>query len=203
MRQAEILFSKGDYITAEDLFAQVGAVKGFKFAEAASMRQARCLYEQEKYAAAGKLYWDIPRRFPETTEYNSAILSGAKCFYLTGDYKTAQSGFEIIAKRDVPEAAEATQWIARSLLKQSDPEQALRVLDQAIRKRRNGEKAPELLIAKADALYDIPARRSEAIRAYSEFAERYPSNEMAPQALYMAALTSLESQQHAEAKSFS
>lgn len=203
MRQAELLFAKGDFGPAQSLFAQVGVVKEFALADTALLRQARCLYELGKHEEAGKVYWDVPRQFPETKHYDTAVLAGAKCYFLIGKYSAARNGLEIVAKRDVPEAVEAKQWIARAYLKEQNPDKALEVLNDAIKQHAESAALPLLVLARIDALYEIPNRRRETVPLYADFALKNPKHELAAQAQYMAALTALESDNHAAAKAHS
>jgi len=203
MRQGEVLFTRGDYAHAQALFAEVAAVLKYPLADVAMLRQARCLYEQGEYANAADVYREIPRRFKGTKHYATAVLAGAKCFYLNGNYETARSGLEVVAKRDVPEAAEASQWIARSYLKQDQANEALKVLDMAIRRHAGSPHLPQLLLARADTLYEIPERRPETIALYAAFTLKYPADPLSSQAQYMAALTSQGLDQHETAKQHS
>lgn len=200
MRHAELLFATSNFDEARGLFAQVSADKDFTFADTAMLRQARCLYELQKYDEAGNLYWNVPREFPKTRNYDTAVLAGAKCFYLVGKYAHARSGLENVAKRDVPEAAEASQWIARSLLKENNPQQAIKVLDEAMAKHTASAAYPQLVLTRIDAIYEIADRRKETIPLYAAFAQKYPNDEMAPQAIYMASLTALEFDDNTAAK---
>ena len=200
MRHAELLFTGGEFDQAQGLFAQVSTVKEFPLADTAMLRQARCLYELKKYDEAGTLYWTVPKEFAQSKHYDTAVLAGAKCFYLTGKYAHARSGLEYVAKRDVPEAAEASQWIGRSLLKEQNPQEALQVLDAAIAKHGSSPAFPQLVLARIDALYELPDRRAETVPLYAEFSQKYPQNELASQAQYMSALTALEFDNHAAAK---
>ena len=203
MRHAELLFTGGKFDQAQELFAQVSSVKEFPLADTAMLRQARCLYELKKYDEAGNLYWNVPRQFAQSKHYDTAVLAGAKCYYLTGKYAHARSGLENVAKRDVPEAAEASQWIGRSLLKEKNPQEALKVLDAAIAKHGSSPAFPQLVLARIDALYELPDRRAETVPLYAEFSQKYPQDELASQAQYMAALTALEIDSHAAAKASS
>lgn len=204
MRQAEMLFADRKYAEAQTLFASVVSVKDFSLADTAMLRQARCLYETKQLKEAATIYWNVPRQFPKTKHYDAAVVAGAKCYYLLGDYQTCRKGLENVVTRDVPEAAEAAQWIARSLLKEKKPADALKVLDTALAK--HSAKTPahsQLVLTRIDALYEIPERRPETAALYSKFAADFPKDEMASQALYMAALTSLDAGDHAAAKSSS
>ena len=200
MRHAELLFNGGKFDQAQGLFAQVSSVKEFPLADTAMLRQARCLYEQKKYEEAGDLYWNVPRTFTNSKYYDTSVLAGAKCYYLVGKYAFARSGLENVAKRDVPEAAEASQWIGRALLKEKNPQEALKVLDAAIARHGNSPALSQLVLARIDALYEIPDRRAETVPLYAEFSQKHPQDELASQAQYMSALTGLELDNHAAAK---
>jgi len=200
MRRAELLFNGGKFDQAERLFAQVSSVKEFPLADTAMLRQARCLYEQKKYEEAGALYWNVPRTFTSSKHYDTSVLAGAKCYYLVGKYAFARSGLENVAKRDVPEAAEASQWIGRALLKEKNPTEALKILDAAIAKHGNSPALSQLVLARIDSLYEIPDRRAETVPLYAEFSQKYPKDELASQAQYMSALTALELDNPAAAK---
>jgi len=200
MRQAELLFAKRDYGAAQGLFAQVGAAKEFALADTALLRQARCLYELGKHEEAGTIYWDVPRQFPKTKHYDTAVVAGAKCYFLIGKYAAARNGLELVAQRDTPEAVEAKQWIARAYLKEQNPAKALQVLDDAIKQHAGSEAMPLLELARLDTLYELPNRRRETVPLYADFAQKNPQHELAPQAQYMAALTALDTDNHAAAK---
>ena len=203
MRQAEILFAKDSFQQALTLFSQVAAVTEFRLSDVAMLRQARCLYELEDYEKAGEVYWDVPRKFEQTKHYDTAVLAGGKCFFLNGQYEVARTGLEIVAKRDVPEAAEAKMWIGRSFLKDGDAAKALATIDAAIAAHSDSEELSQLLLARVDAIYEIPDRRTESIGLYASFAAKYPDHDQAAQAQYMASLAALDVEDHAAAKTHS
>lgn len=200
MRQAELLFAEEKYEAAQAAFAKVRTNKEFHLADTAMMREARCLYEIGKLDEAGRVYWNLTREFRNTKLYDAAVLAGAKCYFLTGEYSRARSGLERIAGRNVPEAPEANQWLARSFLKEKQPNRALEVLDRALTRFRTGPQRAELELARIDTLYELASRKSQAIDLYAEFSRKYPRHELAAQSQYMAALTALDVQNHAAAK---
>ena len=200
MRNGECLFAEQKFADAAKQFELVSRVKDFPLADTAMLRHARCLYEQEKYAEAGAIYWTVAKEFPKTKHYDTSVVAGAKCYYLIGQYSVARSGLENVAKRDVPEAAEASQWIARALLKEKSALQALTVLDVAIKKHAESPALPQLILTRIDALYELPGRRAETVPLYAEFAKKYPQEELASQSSYMAALTALDLGDNAAAK---
>lgn len=200
MRNGECLFAEKKFSDAAKQFELVSRVKEFPLADTAMLRHARCLYEQEKYAEAAAIYWTVAKEFPKTKHYDTSVVAGAKCYYLIGQYSVARSGLENVAKRDVPEAAEASQWIARALLKENNALQALAVLDVAIRKHAESPALPQLILTRIDALYELPDRRAETVPLYADFAKKYPGEELASQAGYMSALTALDLGDNAAAK---
>jgi TolA-binding protein len=200
MRNGECLFAEQKFAEAAKQFELVSRAKEFPLADMAMLRQARCLYELEKYAVAGAIYWNVAKEFPKTKHYDTSVVAGAKCYYLIGQYFVARTGLENVAKRDVPEAAEASQWIARAFLKEKNAPQALTILDAAIVKHSSSPTLPQLILTRIDALYEMPERRAETAALYAEFAKKYPQEELASQASYMSALTALDLGDNAAAK---
>mgnify|MGYP000706471945 CR=1 FL=1 len=90
------------------------------------------------------------------------------------------------------EAAEAAYWLGRTLLKQKKPADAFALLDPAVGKFKTGEFAPYLVVARIDAMYEIPERRKETVALYGQFIGQHADHPLAPQARYMAALAALE-----------
>lgn len=203
MRQAEMLFASGDFARAKPIFEQVSAKKDFHLADVAMLRSARCLYEEEKYEESAKLYWKVTREFRGTQHYGAAVLAGSKCYFLVGKYALARSGLELVVKKNGPEAAEALQWMARSYMKEDQPQRALELLDSALSRFRSSPTYPFLLLAKIDAEYEVATDRSSTVAQYASFAKTYPTHELAPQAQYTAALTALDVEDYTHAKQHS
>jgi len=199
MRQAEALFSDQQFAKAAPLFARISQDRSSALADTAMLRHARCLYELKQYEEAATAYWNVPREFPQTKHYDAAVLAGAKCLILIEKYARARAGLEKVAARKVPEAAEASEWIARSYLKEGNPQAALEGLSEAIRRHAESPALPQLLLTRADALYEIPEQRGDARKQYADLAAKYAQHELAPQALYMAALSNLKAGDHQEA----
>ena len=199
MRQAEILFGEKKYREAMPVFAAVAKKTDFELADVAMLRQARCMYEQGQVAEAGTMYWNVPRTFKKTTHYDAAILAGAKRYFLKGDYQTARSGLENVARRNKAEAAEATQWLARTYLKEGDAVRAAKIAEDGMSRFRDKNYRPELEMAWLDSLYEIKSRKKKVVGLYARFADRNAKHELAPQAQYMAALTALELEDHEDA----
>ncbi|MEZ6125147.1 MAG: tetratricopeptide repeat protein [Planctomycetaceae bacterium] len=202
MRQANLLYDGGKYAQAMPLYEQVAANRQFEKADVAMLRQARCLYEQGQRVEAARMYWNIPREFKNTTHYDAAILAGALCYIEDEKYDLARSGLEQVAARNVPQAAEATEWLARSWLKTGNPAKAAEIAD-AGRRRFTGDQArPEIDFVRIDALREIPAQKAKAAQEYAAFAAAHPQHKLAAESLYLAALTALEVEQFDAARKY-
>ena len=191
MRQAELLFVGGRYAQALPVFDAVTRNRDFELADVAMLRQARCLYEQGQLSEAAKLYWNVPREFKNTKHYDAAILAGAKCYFLEDKFELARTGLERLADRNVTEAAEATQWLARTHLKEGNASRAREIAERGLRKFRGDAYRPELELVYVDALYEIPAEKKKTIKLYADFVRKNAQHELAAQAQYMAALAAL------------
>ncbi|MDG2130810.1 MAG: tetratricopeptide repeat protein [Fuerstiella sp.] len=199
MRHAELLFDGNQFAQALPIFESVTGNREFALADVAMLRHARCLYEQGRIDEAARLYWNVPREFKQTKHYDAAILAGAKCYFLEEKFKLARTGFERLADRNVPEAAEATQWLARTHLKENNAAMAREVAERGLRRFRGDAYRPELELVHIDALYEIPERKKNIADLYADFVRRNVQHELAPQAQYMAALAALDNQDYAAA----
>ena len=196
MRRAELLFDSGKFAQAMPIFDLVTVDREFALADVAMLRHARCLYEQGRIDEAAKLYWNVPREFKQTTHYDAAILAGAKCYFLDDKFKLARTGLERLAERNVPEAAEATQWLARAHLKEGNAARALEIAERGLQKFRGDAYRPELELVHIDAMYEVPDQKNKTSKLYADFVRRNVQHELAPQAQYMAALAAMDSQDY-------
>lgn len=185
-------FKLEKYAEAESVFAQLVAVPDFALADLALLRQAQCLHLREQYPQAAALYLTLPQKFAQSQRKGEALLSAAKCFYNAGDFPRVSTTVAPVIAEKLPEAAEATYWVARSLIRLMKPAEAVAELDKAIAAHAQSPYLPQLVFARADALYELPERRKETIPLYREFAAKYPDHELAPKALYMASLAALK-----------
>jgi TolA-binding protein len=191
MRKADTLLAAKRFGEAEKLFATVAAVKDFKLADYAAMRQALALYEQKKYAEAANVYAAIVTNFPKSEHAAAATLSAGNCFYLAGMQDQARSWLSRAVETGGERATEAAHWLARSYLKDKQPDRALAIVEKVLPSAEQSQQLPLLKMDQADALYDIPERRKESVELYADVAKRFPQAEVAPQAGYMAAFAAL------------
>ncbi len=199
------LFKQKRYPEAATRFAQSAALPDFALADFALMQQARCAYEQKQLPQAAALYEALPKKFPASARGGPALLAAGKCWYQAGDLARAQTALTAALTRKFDEAPEAAYWLGQALIKGNKSAEALGVLDRAIAAHPRSSFLPQLIFARASALYEQPARRKEAPPLFASFARSYPKHELAPRAVYLAALAALEardypaSQMHAEA----
>lgn len=196
MRRGETLVALKQYQAAIERFAHAAGRKGFRMADHATIRQAAALAQLKKYAEAARLYGSVPEKFPKSRYVGTANLAGGKCYFLAGEYEAARAllgrllaaGGKVDGGESSPEAA---HWFARSLLKQNRPAEALDVLEKVPPKAGKSPWAAQLRMDQADALYEIPDRRSESVRRYAAVASEYPEAPEAESALYMAGFVAL------------
>lgn len=199
MRRGETLFARGQYAEADKLFGQAAGTKDFALADHATVRQAASKAARQQYDEAAALYASVPAKWPESTNITLAQLEGGKCAYLAGKYDEARKLLVNVQDVAGSTGAEASHWIARSYLRENNFAEALKVADAALPKAAETPFIPQLLLDKADALYDLPDRRADSVPVYVELATKYPDDSSAPQALYMAGFACLDLGKYDEA----
>jgi len=192
LRRGETLLATGQAVEAIQRFAAAAARPNFALADLALVRQADALLQLKRYPEAAQAYTAIAQKFPQSRYVARALLAGGKSYYLAGDYAQARKLLEQVPEKELKDRLEAVHWIARSLLKEHRPEEALARIEAVLPRAANSPLAPSLLLDQADAMYDLPGRRAEAGRLYAALATKYPQDPAAPQALYLAAFTALE-----------
>ncbi len=191
MREGETLFARKQYKAAAERFAAAATAKGFALADHATVRQAASLAKLNQYAEAAALYASLPEKFPKSQHVGLANLAGGKCYYLAGDFAKARALLEKSLALGGDSAPEAAHWIARSLLKENKPADALAVVEKVLPAAGKSPFAAQLLMDQADAMYEIAKRRGESIALFAAVAAKYPKEPICPQALYMAGFAAL------------
>lgn len=192
MRRGETLFATGYYDEAARRFATAAAAAGFVHADYATLRQADALSHLKQYADAAALYASMPAKFPQSPHLARALLAGGRNYYLAGNLAEAKKLLEQVLPAGGPDAVEAAHWMAKGLLKENQPAEALAAIEKAVAHLDQAPYAAQLEMDQADALYDLPGRRKESIEAYAAVAAKHPKAPLAPQALYMSAFAALE-----------
>lgn len=150
------------------------------------------LCAQGKRQEAVEWYARLVEKYPNHRLAAEARLSAGRCLYQAGKYAEAQEPLTKAIESGGARAAEATHWLAQSLLKQKQPQEALAVLGRIGPRAGDTPWAAQLLLDRADSVYAIPQRRKESIPRYAEVTAKYPKDAAAPQALYMAGYVALE-----------
>ncbi|MGA2035401.1 MAG: tetratricopeptide repeat protein, partial [Thermoguttaceae bacterium] len=199
MRRGETLFVAGQYDAAAQWFATAAARPGFALADHATVRQAASLAQAKKYTEAAALYAALPARFPQSRYAPSANLLAGKCCYLAANYAAARDLLGKALAAGGEGSFEAAHWIARSLLKENKPTEALAVLDRVLPLVAQAPMAAQLWMDQADATYEILQRRGTAPNLYAGVALKFPQDPIAAQALYMAAFSAMNQGDYAAA----
>jgi TolA-binding protein len=191
LRRGEALFAQGHFDAAEKCFVAAASKSDFEQADWATMRQAACLAELRKYDEAAAVYASLTERFPNSQHIGAARLAGGRCAYLAGKFASARSALAGVQAAGGASAVEASHWLARCLLKERQPAEALKVIEAALPQADGTPYALRMALDRADAVYDIPDRRRESVTLYAALAQQHPQDPLGVEALYMAAFASL------------
>jgi TolA-binding protein len=189
-RKAETLLQTGDVAAAERLFGQLAGLKDFAAADHALSRQAYCLAKLERYSDAAAAYAKLATDFSSSQDANEAVISAGRFYYRAGEMGAARQWLEKAVTRRDANSTEAAHWLCRLLLKQRETSAAAQLASHEAADAR-GAFAANLQLDLADALYELPDKRADALTRYVKFATDHPQHELAPQALYNAAFTAL------------
>jgi TolA-binding protein len=199
MRKAETLIAANDFANAEKLFAAAASAKDFRAADRAMYRQAYCLVKLDQLPQAATLYGQLVNQYPKSPLAHDSAMAAGRTWYRTGNSDQAKHWFDQVFKGGGDDRPEAAHWLARLAIKEQKPKDAIAVVEQAIPLSANSDYAALLHIDLADALYEIPERRTEAMAKYRGVAEQFPDSTVAPQSLYNAAFAALELKQFDQA----
>ncbi len=200
LRYGETLFAAKKYAEASARFAAAAKQDGFPSADYAQLRLGAALYEQKQYAEAAQAYESLTARFAQSKHVPQAQLAAGKCWYLAEQFEAARKSLANVSG-DAQLASEAGHWIAKSLLREGQAAAALQIAEEALAKA-SPDWAAQLELDAADALYEIADRRAEAAARYARLAETRGDDPLAPQALYMAAFSALQTGEHERAAQY-
>jgi TolA-binding protein len=167
---------------------------GFPLADLALLRYAQYTYELGQREQAVALYLSLPGKFPNSPYVGEAYLAAGKAQFALQAYPQAQQSLTMSIQANAASAAEASYWLTRTLLALGQPQAALAEAERAIAAYAQSPQLPLVQLGRIDCLHALPERRAETPPLYLAFAAQYPEHELAPQALYMASLASLQLQ---------
>lgn len=189
----ECLSAQGKREEAVTWYARlVEKYPGHRFAPESSYALAAAKEDSGDRRAAAKGYQQFLAKFPNHRLAADARLAAGRCLVEVGEYDEARDSLTKAIEAAGARAAEATHWLARCLLKQKQPQQALDVLTQLGTRGDETSWATQLLLDRADAIHAIPERRKESAPLYAEVAAKHPKDVAAPHALHLAGFVALE-----------
>jgi len=200
LRRGEIDLTSGNLAQAAKRFAAAAASQEDpNLADYAALRQADVLLQMKQFGDAATVYASIPAKSPKSQYAGQAAVAAGKCFFLADNLAQARKLLSPLVESAGPTAPEAAHWLARTLLREKKPAEALAVVERALDRPAKEPFAAQLLMDRADAVAAIPERRKESIGLYAAVAAKHAQSPEAPQALYIAAFVALEQGDYAAA----
>jgi TolA-binding protein len=198
MRKAETVLRQGDAAAAERLFAEVATFTDFRDVDHARYRQAFCVARQERFAESAELFASLATELPESRYATDATMAAARAYFRAEQLDQAVVWFDKLLGRDDAYATESAHWKSRVLIQQKAPPEALSLVEKylPLALEKQHPFLVNLRMDQADAMYELEARREEAMGLYVKLAEEFPNHLLAPQALYNAAFAALELKQY-------
>ncbi|WP_158265649.1 tetratricopeptide repeat protein [Blastopirellula marina] len=192
MRKGESLLQQNQFAAAEKLFELAASKPGFELADHALYRLAFCALQSDDLLRAGNQYARIPHEFPKSGYAPEATMLAGRCYYRAGRLDDAANWLKSAGRQGGKYEVEAGHWLAQVYLQQGKAADAESLAKAVLPKAQGSEFLVALKMDMADAVYDQPNRRTEAIGLYRRIAQDHPDQPEAPQALYNAAFAALE-----------
>lgn len=192
MRKAETLLQRGQDVKAEEIFAQVAALKEFDAADHAAFRHAVSVAGQKRFEEAADLYLKLSQNFPKSNYANDAHIAAARALVRAAKTNAAAEIYAQIIESKGPHAPEAAHWQNRVYLRHGDPERALALAQDSLEMAADSPYLVNLKIDQADALYELKNRMPECLELFIAIAEDHHDHPLAAQSLYNAAYVALQ-----------
>jgi TolA-binding protein len=201
--RADLAAGAGRYADAEQLLAPLVASKGPRAAEALD-RLGNARWNQKNWAGAAEAFGALATDHAASPLAAKARVAAGRALVEAGRPNDARPMLEQATTGPGPEAIDAAHRLALLELDAKQPAKALDAATKALaaaagRQGVDPTLVPKLELDRADALWEIPARRAEAAAAYAAIAEKHPQAPAAATALSMTALALLEAKKPAEA----
>ncbi len=192
MRKAECLLQTEAVAEAEELFGKVAAVPDFFAADFARMRRAYCLEKLDRFADAAALYAALVSDLPESKYVPEAEIAAARAFYRVKNSAAATKWLTATRQRGGENGLEAAHWQCRLFLQDGQSAEAEKLAAEVLPQAASSMWLVNLRFDHADALYEQPAKRPQALVLYLKIAEDHRDHRLAPQALYNAAIAAVD-----------
>ena len=192
--------AKTSFASAENAFAEVVGVENFPLADHATYRQALCVLKLGDYDRAATLYASIPESYPNSNYSGEAILSAGRAYYRAEKYDQASTWFAKAIAAGKEEAVEAAHWLSRVQIRSGDFAAAAATAEAALPQAAKSPFLVALQMDIADAYYEQPEKRADAMAKYIAISVEHPQAKQAPQALYNGAFGALELGQYEAAQ---
>ena len=195
MRLGEVLLAEGEFEQARARLERAASAGGFELADHALTKLAELEYRLKHYEQAAQLHLKLRENFPKSRYAPDSLIAAANCYYLANAFDKAEPLLTQIISSGQEHAAEACHWKAKIFLKQGKPEDAAQAAENGLRLAGSSPFQVELLLDQADAAAD-QKNSKKAVELYQAIVERFPQDALAPQALYLAAYTALQSKDY-------
>ncbi len=189
-RDAKYLGDIGEALKHYELALQVAARGDCAQAErvrATALREAAdtCYLELHDTRRAAALYRDLIQGHPDAAETFGARIQLAQILRADlHDLRGAVAELAAAVARQPSRSAHLRYEMAKLYFELADYGQCALESDAIVQGDGASDLAPQATFLKAQALAMIEGRSSEAIRAFEELVERFPSSDLAPHALY-------------------
>jgi len=166
----------------------------------ALLRQGYVLAQLDRPREAAAKYDQLRKNFSDSPYAAAALLAAAQTAYRGGDFDTAAERFrEVIREGDPAAATEATHWLARIEISRSQFRDAKAVIRAQLDRGAKGPFAAELQLDLAEVLAANSETEAAALDLFLRVYREAPDSPLAPRALYNAAFSALQLDQHQQA----
>ena len=201
--RADLAAKAGRHAEAEQVLAPLVAAKGPRAAEALD-RLGNARWNQKNWAGAAEAFTRLTAEHGSSPLAARARVAAGRALVEAGKPNEARPLLEQAATGPGPEAIEAAHRLALLELDAKQPAKAADVAAKGLaaaagRQGVDPALVPKLELDRADALWEMPERRTEAAAAYAALADKHPDAPAAATALSMTALALLEAKKPAEA----
>ena len=192
MRKAETILRQGNFAEGEKRFAEVAAIEGFAMADHAIYRQAFCVAQQNRFKDAADLFATLTTSFPKSRYVEQATMAAGRAYFRASEFPSAANWFDRILANGSVFSPEAAHWRARIFLDAKQADNALQIAEANMTGNEQHPFYPNLQLDRADALFEMKARKPEALEAYAKIAQDFPDHAIRPQVIYNAAFAAMD-----------